>query len=121
MRKPRIAVIAAGLLLALSIFCSASFAQDQGQALIEAAKQGDLKQVQELLEKGADINTKDKDGMTALMVACLNGHAEVVKDLLAKGADVNAEAKKGFTALKMASLYNYTEVVELLKAHGAKE
>ena len=34
------AMILAGLMITLIVFCSVSVAQDQGQALIEAAKKG---------------------------------------------------------------------------------
>lgn len=44
MHKPQtVLIIAAGLLVVLSVFCPASFAENQDQALLEAAKQGDLK------------------------------------------------------------------------------
>ncbi len=38
-----------------------------------------------LLEKGADLETKDNSGQTLLLWAALNGHEAVVK-LLEKGA-----------------------------------
>lgn len=79
MHKPRVVVVAAGLLLVWTFFCSASFAEDRGQALIEAAKEGDLKQVQEILEQGADINAKNNEGNTALAMASFGGHIETVK------------------------------------------
>ncbi|MGB6066975.1 MAG: hypothetical protein WBG50_19390 [Desulfomonilaceae bacterium] len=44
MGKPKIVVVIAIGLIVLSVFCSASFAQDQDQALIEAASNGDLTQ-----------------------------------------------------------------------------
>jgi uncharacterized protein len=119
--KPRIAVIAAGLLIVSTIVCSASFAQDQGQALIEAAKQGDLRQVQELLKKRTDINAKNNAGSTALTMASFGGHIETVKFLLDGGADFNAKNKFGETPLMLASKGGHVAVVKLLKALGAKE
>ena len=43
-----------------------------------------------LLEQGADVNAKTRDGCTRLLYACENGQpeVEVVKMLLEKGADV---------------------------------
>jgi ankyrin repeat protein len=38
------------------------------------------------LEKGADINTKDRNGWTALMWATSMGHMQIVKLLQARGA-----------------------------------
>ncbi|EMP42190.1 Fibronectin type 3 and ankyrin repeat domains protein 1 [Chelonia mydas] len=40
-----------------------------------------------LIEAGADVNMKDKDGKTPLMVAVLNNHEELIQLLLDKGAD----------------------------------
>ncbi|KAF5899556.1 fibronectin type 3 and ankyrin repeat domains protein 1, partial [Clarias magur] len=40
-----------------------------------------------LIQAGADVNTRDKDGKTPLMVAVLNNHEELVKLLLDSGAD----------------------------------
>jgi len=39
--------------------------------LIRAARSGDIKRVQALLAAGADANTSDHDGTTALMFAAL--------------------------------------------------
>jgi ankyrin repeat protein len=46
--------------------------------------------VKYLIEKGADIHSKDKDGRTALMWASGMGHLEVVKYLIEKGADIHS-------------------------------
>ena len=35
--------------------------------------------VSELIRRGADINSRDKNGWTPLMVACFEGHKDVVK------------------------------------------
>ena len=43
-----------------------------------------------LLERGADVNGRAKDGASALFWACVHGHLEIVDLLLAAGADVNA-------------------------------
>lgn len=54
--------------------------------LIEAAKDGNLLVLKTAIDKGADINAKDKNGWTALMWASKNGHSEVVEFLKEKGA-----------------------------------
>ena len=71
-------------------------------ALMFASKHGHTPVVEALLAKGADVNSKDEGGYTALIMASLDQLA-VVKLLLAKGADVNAVAKNGTTALTLAS------------------
>jgi ankyrin repeat protein len=51
-----------------------------------AAEKGDLDFVKLLLEKGADINAKSREGKTALFEACYYGHEKVAEFLLEKGA-----------------------------------
>ena len=45
--------------------------------------------VQLLLDRGADPNKTDKDGMTALHCAAFNGNKDVVQLLLDRGAEPN--------------------------------
>ena len=45
--------------------------------LHHAAMSGDLGRVRELIEAGADINAKEKDGMTPLKVAQVHKNDEV--------------------------------------------
>jgi ankyrin repeat protein len=62
--------------------------------LFWAARYGHEKVVKVLIDKGADVNAKDKDGMTAM-----------------KWANTN----------RTASPPNYEKVIALLKEAGAKE
>jgi ankyrin repeat protein len=82
---------------------------------------GSLEIVKILLDKGADVNTKDNYGSTALMMASRDGRIEVVKLLLSKKADANAKDEDGDTALIKATNEGNTEMMDLLKSHGAKE
>lgn len=54
---------------ALSLPAYASF------PLQDEAYKGDIAQVRELIEKGADVNAANNDGATALMWASQEGHA----------------------------------------------
>ena len=53
--------------------------------LHHAAMSGDLRRVRELIEAGADINAKEKDGMTPLKVARVHKNDEVVVFLQQRG------------------------------------
>ena len=45
-----------------------------------------------LLDKGADLEAKDKDGQTPVSWAAENGHEAVVKLLMEKAVDVDLDA-----------------------------
>ena len=73
-----------------------------------------------LLERGADINSKDpSDGRTALMCACDKGMVDVAKLLIERGTGVNLKATFGVTALHIVSLKCMSEVAKLLVERGA--
>jgi ankyrin repeat protein len=50
------------------------------------------------LQKGADINARDKDGLTPLMLAVIKRRTGLVKFLLTKNPDLFATDKYGRTA-----------------------
>ena len=50
-----------------------------------------------LLEAGADIDTQEQNGITALMLASLGGHTEIVRMLLEHGADIDVTDNEGMT------------------------
>ena len=85
-------------------------------SLHDAAEVGDLATVNQLLASGADVNTTDDDGVTALMIAAQNGHEVIVSALLSGGADVNAQFTNGVTALTLAQEGGHSVIVELLQA-----
>ncbi|HXD33859.1 MAG TPA: ankyrin repeat domain-containing protein [Pyrinomonadaceae bacterium] len=88
--------------------------------LIDAARAGDNKAVQSLLDKGAYVNSRDSDGRTPLTEATWEGHAETVKLLLEKGADPNLKKNDGLAPLVIAVGKGNKEIEELLKKAGAK-
>ena len=67
-----------------------------------AARTGNAKQVQKLLDRGADVDSQVINGTTALHQAAMNGHVNVVKVLLKAGADVEIREEEGNTALHLA-------------------
>lgn len=73
-----------------------------------------------LIENGADLNLKDKDGRTALLHALYEEQKEVVLALLKKGADVSLTDKKGQTPLIYNVLYGSLEMNDVLIRYGVK-
>jgi ankyrin repeat protein len=55
-----------------------------------------IESVKFLVEKSADVDLEDDDGMTPLMHAVRNNQVEVVEYLLTKKADVNIPDKVNY-------------------------
>jgi len=96
----------------------------RAKALYKAAEQGDLPEVQSLLDSGAPVNgvVEVRFGNTTYPLEAAIGHPEVAKALIAAGADVNAHAPVMGTAgpLFSAAATGHPEVVRLLLASGAR-
>ena len=87
--------------------------------LFAAAGRGDSSAIQPLLDKGANIEARNNDGLTALIVAAVSGQTETVRLLLDKGANIEAKNSNGDTALIFAAYNSRTDVMLLLLEKGA--
>ena len=87
---------------------------DHYTALMTASNYGHVEIVSILLDSGADIDGRNRNGNTSLMQAASSGHADVVRFLLAKGADVNAKSEDDDTALMYAVWDGHIEIVKIL-------
>lgn len=64
----------------------------------------DIDVIKWLLEKGADVNLKDSEGLNSIGHAVLGGSPiKVLKVLVAAGADLNTKTKTGITLLELAT------------------
>ena len=89
------------------------------EPLMRAVREGQVATVQDLLDKGADVNANDRDGGTPLMMAAIFGRDKIAQMLLASGADVNARDGEGKTALMWAAWKDNDTIVRILLAGGA--
>src|SRR5512134_547895 len=88
--------------------------------LAVAAMHEDLAEVRTLLAGGADPNTPQGDGMTALHWAAERGQPEIAAALLAGGARVSATTRLGaYTPLHLAARRGHDAVALPLIAAGA--
>lgn len=90
-----------------------------GDSLCVAARKGEVRTIQRLLENGASINGRDQHGWTALHRASFKGRIEVVKALIENGIDINAKDEDGYSALHCAVESGHVDVAELLVKKGA--
>jgi Ankyrin repeats (3 copies) len=94
----------------------AAWGADSGAELRNAARKGQTAQVATLAQKGAPLDTADKNGRTALMMAAERGHADTVKLLLERGAKAEARDREGWTAYGLAVIEGREEVVRIFPA-----
>lgn len=89
------------------------------QTIHHAAQSGDLKELQEILKQGVEIDFPDEFGHTPLHLACKEGHIRIVKFLLKQGADPNARDKRANTPLHLAVAAFHLKTVKLLLKYGS--
>lgn len=78
------------------------------------------KDVEQIIDAGADVNMRIPDGgKTLLHVATHRGDLAMVQMLLRKKADVSAITEAGFTALHVAAQNNNPKIIDILVAAGA--
>ena len=92
--------------------------QGGNTALVFAARSGNLRSVELLVEAGAEVNQTAAFGISATITAVHSGDARLVEYLLEHGADPNS-ADAGYTALHAAILRGNEAAVRALLAHGA--
>ena len=116
-----------------------------GNSLLTQAIRRDIPELFDyLIQRRARLNTRNRNGETALSIAAytgklnyvqrlveagaevnsygwpplsyaaFNGHLEIVDYLLKHGAEINAKTENGSTALFFAARYGHMEVVKLL-------
>jgi hypothetical protein len=81
--------------------------------LVEAAGNGDLDNVDRLLDAGVSPDAASF-GVTALVAAAEHGHAKVIERLIGAGADVNLRDQRGMTALDYATRAKQTAAMAAL-------
>lgn len=110
--------------LASRTLCAAILAALAGTALArsevaEAAREGNVAEIERLLKRGADVNAPLPDGATALQWAAYHGDAKLTEKLLKAGADPRLANHNGATPLWLASARGDAAVVKALLAGGA--
>jgi ankyrin repeat protein len=92
----------------------------QHENLTELVNQNDIEGLKKALEKGADVNTRDKNKRSLLLLATINKQVEMATLLTGKGADVNLQDDIQDSPFLYAGATGQTELVKLFLAHGAR-
>jgi hypothetical protein len=84
-----------------------------------AAKRGHVEVARFLVDRGANVNVRDKGSLTPLHLASQEGKVEVARFLIDHGANVITRAMYNLTSLHLASREGQLEAVHILINHGA--
>jgi uncharacterized protein len=108
-----------GLVAALCMSTLLSAAASDAR-VAEAAMRGDAEAVRKLLKDGADVNSAQGDGMTALHWAAMKDQVALAEMLLYAGANVKATTRMGgYTPLTMAAKNGNAALIAALLKGGA--
>jgi ankyrin repeat protein len=109
------------LALTLSlIIISLCYSMTPNEQLLEAAVSGNLEQVQQAFDNGANINIQDRFGYTSLDWAICRENQEIAEFLIINSAYVNEiRFINGTTSLHLAIARGYSNIVKLLLKKNA--
>ncbi len=94
------------------------FAEPKVAELAEAAKEGDVERVDQLISQGVKVNARGKEGWTPLMYSLTGTSTKGLKRLLERGADANLQTERGDSAVSFAAHRKESESLKILLAHG---
>jgi uncharacterized protein len=89
--------------------------------IFEAASLGQLERLEECARDRSTVNSRSKDGFTALHFACFFGQPEAVRLLIGKGAEIDSVASNPMKVMPLhsAASTRNLEAARLLLEHGA--
>ena len=90
-----------------------------GAYLLERGRFYNTNKIKRLIEKGADVRVKDRNGNTPLHVAIWMGDETFAKLLIDSDAKVNAKGEYGSTSLHFAVCWDNIAIAKLLIDSGA--
>ncbi len=110
------------LLFSICFGLASAFAQAnvdaQTQRLHAAARSGDLKKLNQVLDARADPDLRNSRGETALLIAVEAGRDRIAQALIARGADINAQAANKDTPWLLAGARGRRAMLDMMLPRG---
>jgi ankyrin repeat protein len=94
------------------------FADSKVADLAEAARDGAIERIDNLVSQVIDVNAKGKKGITPLIYAMTGKTTKGFECLLEHGADPNLKIETGSSAVSFAAEHQDSEFLKLVLAHG---
>ncbi len=114
------------LIISINYNCGSNAAKNTTQdkdieisSLLIALYRNDIAIAKNLINQGADVNVRDKNGFTPLHITTSRGQIDMTILLLKKGADVNASDNNGLTPLYISASLGQIDMALLLINKGA--
>lgn len=89
------------------------------KAIIEAASDGNLEKVVELVNLGVNVNVKDRWGWSALSMCAYGGHRDIARLLLEYNADLDNIDVDGDTPTSLAAARGHTDMIVIFDEERA--
>jgi cytohesin len=84
-----------------------------------AVRKGNVVQIRQFAQQGADTTTPDQNGATPVYAAALNGHVDAIRALVELGADVSTPMVDGATPVYAAASNGHVDAIRALVELGA--
>lgn len=88
--------------------------------MFEAVISGKLSAVKRLVQGGASVNIREKDGVTPIMIAASRGDSVLIRYLIENGANLKLRNEIGQTVVMIASKTGHARVLHDLVLAGAE-
>jgi hypothetical protein len=109
------------LILSVLFACAAAGAiAGSYDNILAAARDDRADEVINLVERGMDPNTSDRNGTTLLMFAAGNGNEQIIEFLLRNKCNILKQNTYGDTAIGLGALKGHLSVVQRLADAGAQ-
>jgi ankyrin repeat protein len=84
---------------------------------LKACRIGDAEHAKKLIDDGANINAKDKEGITALSLAINSEQAELVRLLCERGASIYPATDHEVPPMMWSSMAGRKDIMQILFEH----